>query len=548
MKELFFTCLICLLIFPYSVNATEETVESKIESVALFKNGLAVVTRTISVSQPGDYIVNSDINPIHGTFWIDSEADIEIQSTKRDIFLGNLPSNKIDFQDTLSGKDVEIYFKDNEILPLKGTVEKVEPLKGEEAWNRDYQRRRGYCNSNLYSTPQTQFFGKYLIIKTSEGLTFVDSSIISYLNVKNPGGLMKEQRPVLLLKVNTLPVKPSIIRISYLTKGLAWAPSYRIDISNPQSLGIEQKVVIKNELEDLVEVDMELISGFPGIKFAHVTSPLSLNTNWNNFFNQLNQRVQPGHAAQANVMGQQAIAINQPTSIEGIDLSAKPSGEGVDLHFQSISHRSLNEGDSLAIRVAKDQADYERIVEWIIPDSRNAEGRYIEDYQRRQNPDKYEDAAWDAIRFKNPFDFPMTTAPAIINSKDHFNGQTLSYWVNSGESTTLHITKALSIRTKSVEHEKEGDRTIVNVGGNKYRKVSIEGKLFVNNHRNEKVSLVIRRRFSGDLLEATDSPKSSLKEEGAYSVNKRNELFWELNLNPGEEKELSYQYAVLVRH
>jgi len=320
MKKLFFAFLISLLIYPCSVNAAEKISESKIESVALFKNGLAVVTRSISVSAPGDYIINSDITPIHGTFWVDSQVDVEIQSTKRDVILNNFPSGNFDFQDTLSGKNVEIYFKENELLPVKGTVEKVEPLKGEEAWSRDYQRQRGYYNSYLYSTPQNQFFGKYLIVKTSEGLTYVDSSIISYLNVKNPDGLMKEKRPVLLLKVKKLSGESSVIRISYLTKGLAWAPSYRIDISDPQSLDVEQKVIIKNELEDLIDVDMELISGSPGIKIAHVTSPLSTRTGWNNFFNQLNQRIQPGHAAQTNVIAQQAVIVTVTGRMEHSDV------------------------------------------------------------------------------------------------------------------------------------------------------------------------------------------------------------------------------------
>jgi hypothetical protein len=35
-------------------------------------------------------------------------------------------------------------------------------------------------------------------------------------------------------------------------------------------------------------------------------------------------------------------------------------------------------------------------------------------------------------------------------------------------------------------------------------------------------------------------------EEGAYSVNRRNELTWSLSVKPGEEKTLTYHYSVLV--
>jgi hypothetical protein len=63
----------------------------------------------------------------------------------------------------------------------------------------------------------------------------------------------------------------------------------------------------------------------------------------------------------------------------------------------------------------------------------------------------------------------MTTAPAMIVAKGRFNGQQMSYWVNLGEETTLHITKALSIRTRSVEQAVAGEREIVWVGGEEYR-------------------------------------------------------------------------------
>ena len=154
----------------------------------------------------------------------------------------------------------------------------------------------------------------------------------------------------------------------------------------------------------------------------------------------------------------------------------------------------------------------------------------------------------DAVRFRNPFKFAMTTAPAMITSGGRFNGQRMSYWVNAGEETTLHVTKALSVRTRSVEHEEKGERKIIYVGGNDFREVKVKGELSVSNHRNEVVSLVIRRRFSGELIEAEGEPKTELLEEGVYSVNKRNELLWTLPLKPGEEKTLSYRYSVLIDH
>jgi hypothetical protein len=317
-------------------------------------------------------------------------------------------------------------------------------------------------------------------------------------------------------------------------------------ISRGEPLDLEQNAVVKNELGDIEAAEILLISGFPSVQFAHVTSPFSLRTTWAKFFQELSQRVDPSNPLGINVASQQAVSINSVAPGRSPDLSATPAGEGADIHYQSLGKRTLLEGDSLVISTASGKAPYKRIVEWIMPDTRLANGRYIDDYLRQQEPDKYEDAVWDAVRFKNPLTFPMTTGPAMIVSNGRFNGQRMTYWVNTGEETTLHITKALSIRTHHTEQEQPGSREIVYVGGNDFREIAVKGELKVNNHRNEPVSMVIRRRFSGDLTSADGSPKCVLREEGVTSINKRNELTWTFDLKPGEEKTLTYQYSMLV--
>ena len=87
---------------------------------------------------------------------------------------------------------------------------------------------------------------------------------------------------------------------------------------------------------------------------------------------------------------------------------------------------------------------------------------------------------------------------------------------------------------------------MVYVGGRAYRRVTVAGELLLSNHRKEEVTVVLRRRFSGDLLHADGDPKTSLREEGVYSINKRSELLWTFKLAAGGEKKLTYRYAVLV--
>jgi hypothetical protein len=151
------------------------------------------------------------------------------------------------------------------------------------------------------------------------------------------------------------------------------------------------------------------------------------------------------------------------------------------------------------------------------------------------------------VKFKNPLPFAMTTAPAAFTREGKFLGQQLSQWVNKGEETTLRITKALSIRTRATEQEAgEGERQIVFIGGNDYRKVSVNAELSVHNQRKTETVISIKRQFSGDLAHAEEQPATKLREEGVWSVNRRQELRWTLTLKPGEEKTIKYGYSVLV--
>lgn len=536
--------VVALVLMP-TLNALgqEKPADSRIASVAMFKNGLAVVKRTIEVPGAGTYIVSDVPEPIHGTLWIDSDTEVEARISPREMEVTLRARDRVNFQEELAGMDVVIHFHDGRIPPASGKVLRLEPTSGKKAWDRTYQQPYNY--RHYWPSQQHPPQGRFLILETEKGRVYVASSMIAYAQVQAMEDTVFERRPVLLLNLAGKKKSPATIGVSYLAKGIAWIPSYRIDISNPNKLTIEQKAVIKNELENIENAEMYLISGFPSVQFAHVTSPISLRTSWANFFQQLNQRITPGRGL-AVATQQRAVVSNLPAPDRGLDMSAIPMGEGPDIHYESIGQRSLAEEESLSLSVATGNAPYERLVEWIVPDTRRADGRHVSEHERRQDPEKYRDAAWDAVRFKNPLPFPMTTGASMVVGDGRFYGQRMSFWVNKGEEATIHITKALSIRTRSVEHEEPGKREIVYIAGDDYQKTVVKGELFLSNHRDETVKVVIRRRFSGELFGADGNPQCVLREEGVWSVNKRNELTWTLTLDAGDEKNVAYRYSVLV--
>ena len=521
--------------------AGEVPLESRIVSVGLFKNGLALVKREVTAPKEGSYLVGDVPDAVHGAFWIESEARIEALSTTRD---QELPALGVDLQTELAGKTVTIHFRDGQIPVAKGVVVALKP--DGKAWDRTYERE-SYSRYPWYyspppapSQPAPAQAPRYLVLETKNGRAYIEPGMIAYAESDGQPAKVMRPRPVLVLTVAEAKNKPCTISITYLAKGLSWAPSYRVDITKQDQMTLEQNAVIRNELESFADAELYLITGFPSVQFSHVVSPLSARATWANFFQQL--AMQPSQPGGNRAVTAQMVMSNSAAPDTGIDLSATPSGEGPDLHYQPIGKRSLAEADSLALTVASAQAKCERIIEWIVPDIRDAYGRPSQDNDRSKD----DAAPWDAVTFANPLPFPMTTGPASVMAANRLLGQQMTFFTNKGEQATVHITKALSVRTRAMEQEEKGEREIVVLGWHDFRKVRVKGELTINNHRNEAIKVVAKRRFSGNLVDASDNPKEVLLEEGVYSVNERTQLTWTFNLKPGEERTFSYKYTVLV--
>lgn len=533
-----------------SVASTENgpvPVSGPIESVGMFKNGLSLVHRTVEVPGPGRYRLAALPEPVHGTWWIDSDAEIVTRITRAAVDQPAAEIGDVDFQRDLAGSEVVVFFSDGSIPPVAGTV--VQPdIATRQAWDRGYEGSRygsGYFRLGATTSEQRPQESRFLVLQDGDKRSYIERGKIAYLQAASPRPTVRRYEPALVFEVDKAAVTPTVIHIGYLTKGLAWAPSYRVDLSDPRELVLRQKAVIRNELEDLQQAELVLISGYPSIQFSHVDSPLSPGATWATFFASLNQRLRP---TQASGMAMSQALSNAAATPAGIDLATAPAGgEGVDLHYRSVGRHDLAAGDALSLDVARATAPYDRIVEWIIPDTRTPDGRPMDDRRYDRDIEEIDDSPWDAVRFENPLPYPMTTGAAMVVDQGRFNGQRMSYWANSGDETTLRITKALSLRTSHSEVEEEGERETLQLSGRRFYRAHVRGELSVANRRAAGLDLVIRRRFSGELVAADGEPRERLLESGVYSDNRRNELTWTLHLDPGQEATREYRYDVLVR-
>jgi hypothetical protein len=528
MTRRFSLALLALMALAQPARAQEEPVaQSRIVAVSLFKNGLAVVKREVQIAEPGSYRLDVAPDAVHGTFWIESKAAVEAALRLREVEVDPKQVPEGTMQEIFAGKKVTIQFNGNKLAPVTGTVAKLTKPKAAED-----------DPTGRYSIARVPAQERFLVVKTAKGTTYVNPAEIAAIEAED-GGKVTHRKPVLVLTVPKDAVK-AVVYVSYLAHGLAWAPSYRVDISEPKKLSIEMAAVLRNEMADFSDAEVTLISGYPSVEFANVASPLSAETAWTKFFQQIAQR---GSGSDQPILSQAMVSntisfnATAPSRGPGFNLGAIPEGEGVDLHFEPIGKRSLLDGEALSVALGKANADYERIVDWRVG---SAPGHLA-------HRDPASDEMWDAVHFKNPFKFPLTTAPAMVVENGKFNGQRTCYWTNVGEETNLRITKSLSLRTQCQEEEdkaKKPERVVV--GRHDYLLIHLKGELVINNHRKEAVKIHIHYSIRGDVVQSQGNPSITLREGTLTDLNPQRDVFWVVTLQPGEEKKLAYSYSTLV--
>lgn len=518
--------------------AVEPIVPAPITGLTLFKNGLAVVER-VAKPGPGPFLIDEEIEPLHGTLWFSPADGLTVARVNRRLSTPNYqPFNNFTATYENCRVTVELQSYGNQpAQTLTGTV--VNPVKARPP------KRFGNRQEQIYVQP-------FLTLKLDSGelVTFQTGRIAS-IQAASIRETLEVERPVWLFNSRIKMAGP--MYINYLTRGVTWAPSYRLALGPEAKLQIDQSAVISNELADLKDVNVNLVSGFPNIRCADVTSPMSTKFDLNTFFSQLSGGM--GYARDSSMMMNQARVYEAlPVSAKRKGLSPLPeSGATEDIQITSAGKVTLAAGDALYLPLASAEASYERLVEWNIPDNRNEYGRPL-----NRDSQTASGELWDAVRFKNPFERAITSSPVEIVDGDKVLGQSETGWVNPGESTVVKITKALTVVGKAVEYEAAGvpkaDSSLKRINeerivlaGYTYRKPEVIGELTLKNYRRSNARVLVNLEFSGELISADGNPKRSMPERGIYSVNQRNRLEWEVELKPGEELKLNYKYSVLVR-
>ena len=157
-------------------------VDSRIERISLFKNGLCVVHRVVELPGPGEFVLEQTPQPVHGTYFVASRHSVQSRVEQRMAVVPAEEAETLSLADDLAGQAVQIVIRDAPDVPIKGRV-LATTTRGDHRWDRGYEQRRSpWWSSRSVRSPVPTSGRNYLVLATDAGgRVFVDPSKIVML-------------------------------------------------------------------------------------------------------------------------------------------------------------------------------------------------------------------------------------------------------------------------------------------------------------------------------------------------------------------------------
>ena len=530
-RRLLCTTLICSIAIPMSVWADAlPTLETKVKTVAAFKNGLAFVFRSGNATLADGWVDMNELPPAAlGTMWIGTTNPLhrveEVVAYKRTDENAKEAQSLGELVDLNVGNVIGLVYTLGGNAEPKRVVGKV------------------MSSSGQIVLLQTNDQGGKIAIKKDNilSLELTDENVVKGKDTKNRAKARIGGK-----------AKSAEVTMAYLEKGITWSPSYLVNIRDAKTADITLEAVLANDVEDLEDAEVSFVVGYPNFQFADIINPISLQQTVAQFVQALATGRSQTYEGMGRVMAQSVAynyaAYDSPSASawrpEISYSAAQPmTGESnEDLYFYSQPGVTLAKGNRARYTVFTGKVPYEHAYELDVPDTMNIDyyGNRTSDGREKDN----EPQVWHVLKLENTTQYPWTTAPALaINGILPVAQDTLKYTPPKGKNT-LKLTVATDIR--ATQEQMETAREQVNILGHGYDKITVDGKLTLRSFKPKPVKITVRKAIVGEVAEAGDGGKIVKLAKKLNSVNPDSQITWEFELAPGAEKVLTYQYKVLV--
>ena len=532
-----------------------QSAKLEIEKLALFKNGLGFVVSNGELPSGARTVRIGQLPvPALGTFWVGYQKDVKLQSlvTSMEELEREDPVESIGQLLQMNvGRRVTVHTSDRSI---EGTIMAGPVIKDTRESPSPYfmSPREPRDASFPYQTSPPS--GNVLLMKTEKGIVALHPGLILRAEFADGEPVTttrhKQKCPVMWMKLDT-PAGGEKISVSYLARGITWVPAYLIDLSDSKIARFSAHAIVINEMIDLNNVKLQLVTGFPNLKFSGILSPMAKSQSLAEFLAALSGSGGRQDAADYRML-QQAVMVNSPALFDREESALAPGystateGEvAEDLYFYPVKNLTLKKDETAWIPLFTAEMPYKHIYTWKIKDFVDNDDHYRA--EREAQDRKPGEEIWHSCRLTNTLNMPLTTASAQFITNDELTGQDVCYYTAPKAETTIRISKALNLIAEQAEIEVDRKRDVSVFHGYHYDLVKVQGELRIRNRLTKQVNVEISKELSGEVLEKGPNSTDTKTAAGLKKVNPKHLLKWSIDLKPDGEQKITYVYQVYIR-
>lgn len=358
------------------------------------------------------------------------------------------------------------------------------------------------------------------------------------------------------------------IRLLYFTPGIRWIPTYRLagELKNDGQLALQGEIL--NEVEDIQDAVLDLVVGVPNFRYKGTISPLSLERVMVNALQQSAPGLMGRHMSNASFAqraGEWRGIPVRPVQAGGgavAALAAEITAAGEqDLFVYSVKEFSLATGDRATVSLWQNSVPLRHLYTMDVHAVRDwrtgAMTTSLAARSQSDSPSPLRLAAnnvWHQLELANSTGVPWTTGPIMLLRKFLPLGQELLTYTPRGARTLLPVTVAVDVRGTYAEQEIDREAKALYWGNHQWARIRKKGTVTLTNYRDEPISMLVTVSTGGRAESASDDATISLNamrfedfHGGHAAVNNHSEVTWELILEPGASRTLSYVFSYYVR-
>jgi hypothetical protein len=527
-------------------------VKTNVRHLSLFKNGYGFFSCEGKLPK-GQQTLSLDRVPqaALGTLWFGtSNSDARVTSTKivkRSVLEKRHATNFEDLIRSNPGAHVEVWTDEAHTGTLMPVID-PEPKESDpnQTMHPGFSR---HVDMGQPISNRTTFFTLRTDDSRHKSLRFSDVRKLTWSGAFK-SQLENKQEKLLLECALDKPSAGGALQLNYLQSGVSWIPAYEVDLLDNDTAVVRLKATVVNEVEDLENTEIQCIVGYPNFMYKNVEEPLSGRQTLQQFLETLTNFQDPSRNRRNAMMVQQAFSNNIAVFNNDWDAAVPvmPSGGEFkeDLFYYPPITLSMKKGERQSFVVSESTVPYQHVYNWNLADTIPLDNNgYYQGNQRRQPTD--EEAIWHALKLENKGKQPWTTGSALIVRDGVPIGQDLLYYTSISGHTSVRITRATDVAGNNEEFEVERQQNAQDFYGNRHDLVTIRGEIKIQNKRHTAIHSVITKTTTGVVKETSPEAKTAVRAEGLRPVNRKSTLKWELDLEAGEEKTLTYTLEVFVR-